>query len=356
VFVLSLFILTHSAQTSAADLKQETESESPATLNEVSLNAKLTHLPPSPENPESKISGLTLDAPENLVRIKESPRSVILQGVFKPTSPDTKLVCAYSYDGHPQTPQIELDTENRFSLSIPLQEDSVSFELKAIDRLGHVASESFRVDAPASLQTPRKSATHSWSFTPALGISHLAYTETRIQPYSAILPTPKLGISYALSEQWSLGASAFMNLASLASSDPAVSVRFLGLNARAGFSFPTGSSSWKTTALLGIYSLGMNASNNALGFDRLYGPQFVLAERKTLDAINALTAYAKYSALLDGSDISLGKRELAGGASYERRIGERAYTASLDASVFDFNIGNIQIQSQTLTFGLGMGL
>ncbi|MGK5085534.1 hypothetical protein WDW37_19780, partial [Bdellovibrionota bacterium FG-1] len=184
----------------------------------------------------------------------------------------------------------------------------------------------------------------------------LTYTETRLNPYSAILLTPKLGVTYALTNQWSLGVSAFLNAVSLVSSDPTVGVRFLGLNARAGFAFPAGISSWKTMLMLGVYSLSMTVSNQSMGFDRLDGPQIVVAERKAFDLKNALSAYVKYSALLSGSDLAFAQRELAGGLSFQRRIGTQTYTAGVDASDFGFNIGFIQIQSRTLTFGLGMNL
>jgi hypothetical protein len=147
-----------------------------------------------------------------------------------------------------------------------------------------------------------------------------------------------------------------MNALSLSASDPNTQVKFLGVNARVGFSFPEDSSTWKTTLMLGVYSLGMWVSNNSLGFDRLYGPQLILAERYGLDPISSLSGYVKYSTLLAGSQLSLSQRELAGGIAYERRVGRYNYSAGFDASVFDFSIGAIQIQSRTLTFSLGMRL
>jgi hypothetical protein len=246
--------------------------------------------------------------------------------------------------------------QGHFTLNIPVQGNQTPLILQAIDSKGRVKEENITIQYQGLGQTPSAARTPSWRFSPSLGTTHLSYTETNIAPFSAILVTPKLGITYALSEQWNLGASAFMNVASLSSSNPATLVRFTGLNARVAFSFAASHSPWKTSLMLGAYSLGMSVTPKTFGFDRLLGPQAMIAERKTLDDLNALTAYAKYSALMLQSGLSLSNRELAGGLSYERKLGGNFYTLAFDASIFDFAVEPVQSQSRTLSLSLGMGL
>ncbi len=298
--------------------------------------------------------------PEALVQ-----RWIMLQGTFLPNSANTSLLINVgTYDRVRSSIKIKIDSESRFSVPVPIMSDRSYFDLISVDSFGRISSERFRLDCAGCVNSLVKSkmgggwqmAPKRLTFSPVIGMTLLSYAETNGTPYSAVLLTPKLGVAYAMTPIWSLHASTFMSAFSFSSSDPNTWMSFLGYNLSVGFTFPKNPNAWKTTLMFGLYSVAIGISTNAQGFDRLSGPQIILSERFSLNPISSFSVYAKYSPLFTGSQFLLSENEIAGGVSYERRLGAYDYNASLDVSAFNYTGGVSQIHLSTFTFGLGMRL
>jgi hypothetical protein len=342
------------------------------------------------------------------VEVREIPfqgtlvRKATLKGQLAMADPKRKvnLVVNVPIDRREMAYYPKLDASNRFEVSLELTSPQVDFEVSAVDSRGTAATERFRLSCPdcfsgrpmptpvqppppiaaapppppppvantvkpkpgavavppAKARTAAEPASGSgWAFTPALGVTQLAYGETNVGTYSALLITPKLGIAYAFNDQWMLAVGGFMNFGPVGGQPGMPSVTFQGLNGRLGVSFPA-KSTWKTTFMFGVYTLRMTVSDNSFGFDQLSGPQILLAERKSLDAKNSVGGYVKASLLMEGSTLSFAKRELSGGLNYEHRFGSVGVVGSGDLAELDLTIGEVQIISRTLTFGLGLNL
>ncbi|MCC7442522.1 MAG: hypothetical protein IT285_12870 [Bdellovibrionales bacterium] len=195
-------------------------------------------------------------------------------------------------------------------------------------------------------------------FSLGVGGTFLAYRETSKPDYAAFVLTPKLSYSRAHSpfKSWAFGFSAFLTAAVLSRSSGSVDPRFLGVNARLGYLFPS-RSRMKFALYGGGYYLTMWVPGDAFGFDNLWGPQLYPTLSWKLSGRNSLAAYCKYSPMMNGfSALPLGNREIAAGLGWQRDFRGYSITLSADFANFAFSLDDVEVSSNSLTLGISVTL
>ena len=264
------------------------------------------------------------------------------------------------------------DTRSRVTLPA---DGTYYWRVKVLERPGAVTENRFskpyelRVDsherAPASITPPAESQTTAgprsdvpspWKLVVGLGFTQIHYQETEAAALTEISITPRAALTYFFSpDGWSVGGSGFVNAAIAGSSDPNT-VRFYGLNLRAGkpvFGAPGGS---ERLSLYGGWYAVSTFGNAQIGFVRMNGPQIY----PTLEFLQASGAriliYGKYSPISPKAGaISFRSNELAGGGSYTFSTrGHTPWSITFDASKLSVNIEDLlYISSTSYTFGVG---
>lgn len=152
----------------------------------------------------------------------------------------------------------------------------------------------------------------------AIGPSYVTYQETT-GPFSAnfntIILTAKLTARYELApKKWDIGFNTYYSLLQLTNgyTDKNVKTRFLGVNLRLGYTFPT-QGKWSFGLNTGWYYTTMFVTSDTFGFRNMAGPQLYPLLIGQLSGGKVLSFYAKYSPIIG---LGFGNREIAGGMGY----------------------------------------
>lgn len=196
--------------------------------------------------------------------------------------------------------------------------------------------------------------------TPSLGFSFISYSQAPALPFQFDALTFKLSYLHRFElSRWDLAANGFITALPLGQDPNGNTLRFLGLNLRAGYHLLANSkSSWDLALLGGIYYTTMFVSPGSYGFQNATGPQLYPALSYSFGPRLTLGIYGKYSPVTNGlSFLALSNRELAEGVwmAWTLRSGH-PISLTLDHSDFylDFGAGTI-IDYASSTLGLGYG-
>lgn len=315
--------------------------------------------PPSliePPSGEPRIQGLNWD-PSSLRLIQENLGlelrwSVLLQGTW--TSPDWVLL----QGGAP----VQTDpTTRRFQAQFPVYGQTASGKFSAVGPLGELETEEVKIRIPdfgerqkADIQAPSR---RLFSYA-SLGLSSVHYTETTREDYDALNLTARFSGLYLITPQrwevaWSAYTTAFHFLQT-----PSDSIRFLGLNLRAGYIIPIERSRWRVSILGGAYYTTTFVPGGSYGFQNMLGPQLYPNMRYTLSTDSSLSAYIKYSPV-SGSGVALlpaSNFEFATGCGYLRDLpGGRSWGIALDYAQIQLSFSLVHITAQSLSLGATFG-
>jgi len=245
--------------------------------------------------------------------------SILLNGTW--TSPDWVLL----QGGAPVQPD---PTTHRFQVRLPVYGQAASGKFSAVGPLGELETEEVKVRIPdfgerqkADIEAPCR---RLFSYA-SLGLSSIHYTETTREDDNALNLSARFSGLYLITPQrwevaWSAHTTAFP-----VSQTPADSLRFLGVNLRAGYIIPIERSRWRISILGGAYYTTTFVPGGGYGFQNMLGPQLYPNMRYTLSTDSSLSAYIKYSPVAGGSVALLpaSNFEFATGCGYLRDLPER---------------------------------
>jgi hypothetical protein len=171
----------------------------------------------------------------------------------------------------------------------------------------------------------------------ALGPSYVTYQEqTGVlnTDFKTIILTAKVTARYELlPRKWDLGFNTFFSAFQITNgySDKSVSTRFLGINLRLGYTFPS-TSKWSFGLNGGWYYTTMLVTGKRFGFMNMAGPQLYPLLVGRLNNGKVLSFYAKYSPIIG---LGFANREIAGGAGYSVPL------TNGHPMIFNFDYANI---------------
>lgn len=270
-----------------------------------------------------------------------------------------------------------------FELTIALEKDTTLFQVTAVSSTGTVETEFKVLIVPRLkfLSGERKARRHI--VTVSIGPSTLNYSEvygrTLTRTLNQVSLTLKAAYNYLLAPpNWDLGINAYITALPLTSTSTGTSsanetARFVGANARLGYSIPFIKEPWKLSILAGWYYTTTIVSNNAMGYQNLMGPQIFPTIRRVLKSGDAVFAYFKYAPITsDGLFEFLGpnSREIAAGFGWVHPMkngtplsisfdfASLGFTIPTRVSTIDAGIvsttGTFQNTSYSLSVGIGI--
>ena len=134
-------------------------------------------------------------------------------------------------------------------------------------------------------------------------------------------------------------------------------LRFVGLNARAGYVLPGVREPWRVTILGGLYYTTMFVPETNFGFVNLVGPQLFPVFRRAVKGGDSYSGYFKFSPLGKNFAVNFSSREIAIGGAYNWNRGANGVvSATLDIAELDAVIDGATIHSTSFTVGVGYGL
>lgn len=191
--------------------------------------------------------------------------------------------------------------------------------------------------------------------SPTIAISSIHYKEGSIR-YSAITLSGKVSTRYALSPRWDLGGSAHLTLLPVQQTSGGNTARFLGVNARVGYSPEFPPSPWRLSILTGLYYTRMIVSNDAFGFTDMVGPQLFPVLARRFSQGDSAMIYLKLSPVTNKlSLLSLSNREMAAGFTFAHLTQqERVITFSLDYANMALEFTGVKVLANTISLGAGL--
>lgn len=248
-----------------------------------------------------------------------------------------------------------------FVLEVPLTGDLTSVRLFAVDLVGNVENEEAIVSVPdlqARLARSRTVEPSRYQVSVAVGYSVCSYRETLVPDFSQTALTAKASLGYVLAPpRWDLGISGYFTALPLTANRADASLRFLGVNLRAGYALPAVAEPWRLAIMAGLYYTTTFVTGDAFGFQNMAGPQIFPVLRRSVDSRNSVSAYFKYSPILSGVVPSFSSSEIASGASWSRLLsGGGNVSVSIDVARLGINIGGVlDIVSNSATIGTAYG-
>ena len=250
---------------------------------------------------------------------------------------------------------VELGEKGQFVLSLPYDSALERLQLVAVGPQGEVEYHLYKikiimpeVPAPVVILGEASDATppaaeglkqtdfntkldRRFFVSPGLGLSQLSFTQTGQSSYQSIVTTVKVSANYLLlPPKWDLGATGFLNIASLSKSSSS-DVRVLGMNLRLGYIFPEIKAPWRLSLYGGWYYSTLLATDQSFGYRNISGPQLYPSVRRLLENGHALSGYFKFSPISSAfSLLKLSNNEMAVGFAYSIPTPHRTYSITFD--------------------------
>ena len=209
--------------------------------------------------------------------------------------------------------------------------------------------------------------TNKVKFAGGLGLGYNTYNSTlvSISQYSLVA---KFGMNYRNKkfERLSLNLNSFFtalpfntSLIQIGAISDNVSVRYLGVNLRAGYDTPWLTGDWKLQLNLGWYYNTTFVTNDRFGYVNANGPQFFPAVSYTIDENSSVGGYLKFSPMSTGFSFlnSSMNYEVAAGAYYMfpgLLFGKFKHTLNLDFAHLSIKPDAVRAFSNSTTIGLGV--
>jgi hypothetical protein len=318
-------------------------------------DAPVVVLPPE----KSRIQGLEIDDDRVEMKTVKSGKDAqliaILHGKF--SRDEWSLV----HRNQPVNPK----KNGSFTVEVPITRSSHKTEFIAIGPLGETEKEVVTLEITEVIKADENLAKPAKPFilSSGLAFSHLSYTETQQgggAAFSETALTGKVQAGYLLfPPRWDVSASAYLTLLPF-SNTVSNSVRFFGLNLRAGYSPSFVAIPWKLTLNFGYYFLTSLVNPPDFGFSDVGGPQLYPTLRRFFKRGDSALIYFKYSPVANHFQVlSTTSREIAMGLAYTRPVG-RAYSwsATLDISNLQLDLpdeNQYMMKLNTVSLGFGLG-
>lgn len=237
-----------------------------------------------------------------------------------------------------------------------VQRERVLYEVSGVEftiRQDSPVPEADKVKAEAPSPTTKR-----YVFSPGIGLTLLGYRQTDVPDVDQIAITGKASAVYILNSSWDVGLSGYMTLASITGTTSVKeTARFLGVNARAGYTLPFVKQPWKIAVLAGWYYTTMFVEGNQFGFRNMAGPQLFPTLRYAFPNGASGWLYGKYSPVSEGIALSFSNRELAFGGGYAFKASSgRSFSMTLDIAELGLQVDEKVITSNSFSVGVGLSL
>jgi hypothetical protein len=281
-------------------------------------------LPPLATDGTPPISGLTLKDDDSLpLKLVDpdgsSPKlRVTLEGVYPAF--DWSLIVVSGGNVVHRTPG-----SGAFEINIPVLGPQTTVTLTAISPGGAVQSTRILLRCPSwndAQARARDGRVYSrFHGTAGLDFTHLDYTQTGLPSLSPVFLSAKGSLEYWLKpEAWNLSISGNFTLLPVIASPSGYSIRFLGIDGRAGYVLPWISAPWRLTFMVGMdymTTFTSSPSGDPFSYVNIGGPEFYSKLSRTFRSGASLDADFKLSSLSDQfTSLSLSSREIASGLTY----------------------------------------
>ena len=254
-----------------------------------------------------------------------------------------------------------------FSLKIPIEKETTQVTFMSVDPQGDVKTENyilkfqdwtkFRKSVPdlEVAPTPKR-----YSISASLGLSMISYDQVGETSFNEKAITLKGGGVYQLVPgKWDIGLSAYFTALPLTTNQiNGIQARFLGVNARAGYTLSAIKRPWKVSLLGGFYYLTMFVPDDRFGVQHLQGPQVFPTVSRLLGTKGSLLGYLKLSPISNTfSILNLSSHEIAFGTNYTHAIKPgHSVSAGLDISFVSLEFNAVdQIYLNTVSLSAGYG-
>ena len=307
---------------------------------------------------DARVTGLSFEPTAEITgksRGKGKVQSTVLvSGKFQ--RPGWRLV-----DGTNPTVEIPLDATGRFRLEILVTQKAQTFKLMALDPFGNREEDTrgiFYSIFDVLLAEARARASKASYFNVGLGATSNSYTQTYTDDYRGVAVTAKATFTWlVLPPAWDFAGNIFFNLLPLSSNLPDVKVRFLGANARFGFSMPFIPQPWRFSLLGGVFYSHMLVTNDAFGYSHMIYPQIYPVLRRGFNGVASGYVYFKYVPTGEGMSLSFSEREVAVGIGASFPTGNFMWTISLDYSDLVLKASErIFVKAKAFSLGFAVGI
>lgn len=261
--------------------------------------------------------------------------------------------------------KIILDERKRFRLRVRLGAQSTVLKISAIGPTGEVQEQGIILFVPEWDQVlgklDRKPANLRTFVSSVITLSTISYSEKLQGISQSVVETVLTGrISYnffIIPPRWDVGISTYFTLMPLLKSQTS-GLRFLGVNFRLGYLFPSKPGGWSLGLYGGAYyTTTFPLNGGKMGFENMKGPQLYPAMRKQLKKGTSFLTYFKASPMSSQYGFfTFTSNELAIGALYSDLLSNgHPLSFSIDISRLNFNISQIDFKGTSNTASIGVG-
>ncbi|MCM2278598.1 MAG: hypothetical protein NDJ89_11040 [Oligoflexia bacterium] len=191
-----------------------------------------------------------------------------------------------------------------------------------------------------------------------LQLTSNTYSESPSPGHQQLAWTGKFAVTAPLTAdgRWEAQTSAYATLFALTQNRD-LSVRYVGWNARLGYTLPWPPSPWKLSLVSGYYYTTMLVPSRELGFENLHGPQLYPAVRRQFASGDQLAFYMKYAPISPNFEsFSLSNRELALGGGYSFALpGGKTIGMTLDIASLELDYHGTAVRSRSISIGASYG-
>ncbi|OFZ17762.1 MAG: hypothetical protein A2X94_04110 [Bdellovibrionales bacterium GWB1_55_8] len=304
------------------------------------------------EKPGERVDGLIwADGPitvEAEIDGKSFQPVVRLKGTF---SPEEWLLL----HGETEVPR----KNGQFTLTVPLQGEITPLRIYAINPFGELKNEKAAIVFSGwdgfGLKS-RERLNPKDSVFVGLGASKITFDQTKTRGFDGTFITVKAAYQSTWKAPYlDYGFTGFVTAASAGMNREDISVRFLGVNARAGYAIASIREPWRLSLMGGVYYTTMIAP---FGYKHVGGPMAYPVLRRVLSAHDTLSMYVKFSPISDGlSVLGLENRELAAGTTWTHTTaGGSRFSLSFDAAELSMTSASIVARSRSYSLSVSYGL
>ena len=246
------------------------------------------------------------------------------------------------FEGKP----VKIVEDGEFEVDFNFRHDTRTFNVRLVDPSKKSFFSQYRIrpsneaPTPTEVETPEPEKKSLFRFNAGAGMTMLSYRQQRVEPFSQYALTIKGSVNHPIiKDHIEAGFSGFYNAVGFGSTSPqGFKMRYMGLNARVGYSVIKAPSPYRLNLNVGFY---WNTSFSDIGFGNMMGPQLYPEFSYILNNGHSIHAYGKLSpAFSNDYSISFNdNREIAAGVHYSFPITEsNRLSVGLDLSQLKLSV------------------